>query len=154
MTLRIEWEHCSALVGGFTPSECCPMSAAVWKMKTILRDSILQFVVMDLNTLVCLNCHVFSYLPPQTPLHLAVITQQANMVEALVREGADPAALDRNGQTALHLCCEYDQRDCLAVVLAHSSSSTCLEIRNFEGEFSIEAQGGGNIVRKTHNFQH
>ncbi|XP_059195560.1 B-cell lymphoma 3 protein homolog [Centropristis striata] len=69
----------------------------------------------------------------QTPLHLAVITQQANMVEALLRDGADPAALDRNGQTALHLCCEYDQCDCLSVVLSHSSASTCLEIRNYEG---------------------
>ncbi|XP_070768544.1 B-cell lymphoma 3 protein homolog [Enoplosus armatus] len=69
----------------------------------------------------------------QTPLHLAVITQQANMVEALLRAGADPSALDRNGQTALHLCCEYDQRDCLSVVLSCSSSSTCLEIKNYEG---------------------
>ncbi|KAL3059744.1 hypothetical protein OYC64_014360 [Pagothenia borchgrevinki] len=69
----------------------------------------------------------------QTPLHLAVITQQANMVDALVREGADPSALDRNGQTALHLCCEYDQHDCLSVVLSHPSSSTCLELRNYEG---------------------
>lgn len=69
----------------------------------------------------------------QTPLHLAVITRQANMVEALLREGADPAALDRNGQTALHLCCEYDQRDCLSVILSRSSSSMCLEIRNYEG---------------------
>lgn len=69
----------------------------------------------------------------QTPLHLAVITQQANMVEALLREGADPAALDRNGQTAIHLCCEYDQRDCLSVVLLRSSASSCLEIRNYEG---------------------
>ncbi|KAM7383203.1 hypothetical protein PAMP_002874 [Pampus punctatissimus] len=69
----------------------------------------------------------------QTPLHLAVITQQANMVKTLLRAGADPAALDRNGQTALHLCCEYDQRDCLSVVLSLSASSSCLEIRNYEG---------------------
>ncbi|XP_003458836.2 B-cell lymphoma 3 protein homolog [Oreochromis niloticus] len=69
----------------------------------------------------------------QTPLHLAVITKQANMVEALLKAGADPAALDRNGQTALHLCCEYDQRDCLSVLLSMPSSATCLEIRNFEG---------------------
>ncbi|XP_029306575.1 B-cell lymphoma 3 protein homolog [Cottoperca gobio] len=69
----------------------------------------------------------------QTPLHLAVITLQANMVEALLREGADPSALDRNGQTALHLCCEYDQRDCLSVVLSRTPSSACLEMRNYEG---------------------
>lgn len=69
----------------------------------------------------------------QTPLHLAVITKQAGMVEALLKAGADPGALDRNGQTALHLCCEYDQRDCLSLVLSLSSTSTCLEIRNYEG---------------------
>lgn len=56
------------------------------------------------------------------------------MVEALLNGGADPAALDRNGQTAIHLCCEYDQRDCMSVLLSRSSSSTCLEIRNYEGK--------------------
>uniref|UniRef100_A0A668AHD3 BCL3 transcription coactivator n=1 Tax=Myripristis murdjan TaxID=586833 RepID=A0A668AHD3_9TELE len=69
----------------------------------------------------------------QTPLHLAVITRQADMVEALLRAGADSAALDRNGQTALHLCCEYDQQDCLSVILFLSPPSACLEIRNYEG---------------------
>lgn len=92
-------------------------------------------VVMYLNTLVCLNCHFCFHLPPpQTPLHLAVITQQPNMVDALLRAGADPTALDRNGQTALHLCCEYNQPECLSVVLTQSSSPTCLEIRNYEGK--------------------
>lgn len=69
----------------------------------------------------------------QTPLHLAVITQQANMVNVLLHAGADPGALDRNGQTALHLCCEYNQRECLSVVLSQPSFHTCLEIRNYEG---------------------
>lgn len=76
----------------------------------------------------------FALIPPQTPLHLAVITKQADMVEALLKAGADPTALDRNGQTALHLCCEYDQHNCLSVVLSMPSSATCLEIRNYEGE--------------------
>ncbi|KAJ0000018.1 hypothetical protein NQD34_011860 [Periophthalmus magnuspinnatus] len=69
----------------------------------------------------------------QTPLHLAVITQQANMVKALVQAGADPAALDRNGQTALHLCCEYNQGECLSLLLSLHPAATCLEIRNYEG---------------------
>uniref|UniRef100_A0A8C6TKY8 BCL3 transcription coactivator n=1 Tax=Neogobius melanostomus TaxID=47308 RepID=A0A8C6TKY8_9GOBI len=69
----------------------------------------------------------------QTPLHLAVITQQAKLVEALLRAGADPKSLDRNGQTSLHLCCEYDQGDCLPVLLSHHSAPTCLETRNYEG---------------------
>lgn len=96
--------------------------------------------VMNLNTLVCLNCTFCTHPPPQTPLHLAVITQQTDMVKALLRSGADPAALDRNGQTAMHLCCEYDQRECLSVVLSFSLSCTCLEIRNFEGKLQYTEQ--------------
>nr|XP_057910126.1 B-cell lymphoma 3 protein [Doryrhamphus excisus] len=69
----------------------------------------------------------------QTPLHLALITQQVVMVDALLRAGADPSALDRNGQTALHLCCEYNHRDCLSLVLSLPSSSTCLEMKNYAG---------------------
>uniref|UniRef100_A0A3Q3WC34 Uncharacterized protein n=1 Tax=Mola mola TaxID=94237 RepID=A0A3Q3WC34_MOLML len=69
----------------------------------------------------------------QTPLHLAVITQQSKMVEVLLREGADPCALDRNGQTAMHLCCEYDHQDCLSIVLSCPSLAKCLEIRNYQG---------------------
>ncbi|XP_040901344.1 B-cell lymphoma 3 protein homolog [Toxotes jaculatrix] len=69
----------------------------------------------------------------QTPLHLAVITHQADMVDTLLKAGADPAALDRNGQTALHLCCEYNQRECLSVVLALSLPSKCLDSKNYEG---------------------
>ncbi|MEQ2308919.1 hypothetical protein AMECASPLE_033212 [Ameca splendens] len=55
------------------------------------------------------------------------------MVKILLGAGADPAVLDRHGQTALHLCCEYQQLDCLSVLLSLSSSSPWLEIRNFEG---------------------
>ncbi|KAM4601536.1 B-cell lymphoma 3 protein homolog isoform 2-T2 [Polymixia lowei] len=79
----------------------------------------------------------------QTPLHLAVITHQAGMADILLRAGADPGALDRNGQTALHLCCEYGRQDCLSVVLSRSSSAH-LEIRNFEGlsPLHLAVQGG------------
>ncbi|KAM9797847.1 B-cell lymphoma 3 protein homolog [Neosynchiropus ocellatus] len=69
----------------------------------------------------------------QTPLHLAVITQQPDMVEVLLRAGADPAAMDRNGQTAIHLCCEYSQLDCLSLLLTKKNPSSCLEKKNCEG---------------------
>ncbi|XP_055768718.1 B-cell lymphoma 3 protein homolog isoform X2 [Salvelinus fontinalis] len=80
----------------------------------------------------------------QTPLHLAVITHQAQLVGALLRAGADPRALDRNGQTTVHLCCEHGQQACLSVVLSHPSILTCLEVRNYEGltPLHLAVQGG------------
>ncbi|XP_065377424.1 nuclear factor NF-kappa-B p100 subunit isoform X3 [Macaca fascicularis] len=39
----------------------------------------------------------------QTPLHLAVITRQTSVVSFLLRVGADPALLDRHGDSAMHL---------------------------------------------------
>lgn len=56
------------------------------------------------------------------------------MVEALLREGADPASLDRHGQTAMHLCCEHNQKECMSVVLSTAAASKCLETRNYEGK--------------------
>ncbi|KAL1259509.1 hypothetical protein QQF64_010086, partial [Cirrhinus molitorella] len=71
----------------------------------------------------------------QTPLHLAVITHQPLLVKALLDAGADPGALDRNGQTALHLCCEHNEANCLSVILRHypQNPSPHLEMRNYEG---------------------
>ncbi|CAF89768.1 unnamed protein product [Tetraodon nigroviridis] len=39
----------------------------------------------------------------QTPLHLAVLTQQREAVQALLLAGADPTLADRHGNTPLHL---------------------------------------------------
>lgn len=39
----------------------------------------------------------------QTPLHLAVITGQTSVVSFLLQVGADPALLDRHGDSAIHL---------------------------------------------------
>ncbi|XP_026781745.3 B-cell lymphoma 3 protein [Pangasianodon hypophthalmus] len=91
----------------------------------------------------------------QTPLHLAVITHQPGVVEALLQGGADPEALDRNGQTALHLCCEHQQDACLRVILSHLSRlpccpSACLNSRNFEGltPLHLAVQDGNKKLAK------
>ncbi|XP_023689008.2 uncharacterized protein bcl3 isoform X1 [Paramormyrops kingsleyae] len=69
----------------------------------------------------------------QTPLHLAVITHQALLVQLLLSAGADPTMLDRHGQTAAHLCCEHGLSSCLGLLLRHPASQTCLKVRNYEG---------------------
>ncbi|TSK34889.1 B-cell lymphoma 3 protein [Bagarius yarrelli] len=91
----------------------------------------------------------------ETPLHLAVITHQPSVVQALVQGGADPGALDRNGQTALHLCCEHQQDACLQIILSHLSllpccPPTCLDSRNFEGltPLHLAVQDGNRKMAK------
>ena len=41
----------------------------------------------------------------QTSLHLATVTEQTRVVRALMAAGADVAARDRDGNTALHIAC-------------------------------------------------
>ncbi|XP_056113190.1 nuclear factor NF-kappa-B p100 subunit [Rhinichthys klamathensis goyatoka] len=53
----------------------------------------------------------------QAPLHLAVITKQPKLVEMLMRTGADPSLLDREGRTALHLAAHTGDEAVLRVVL-------------------------------------
>ncbi|KAI4871242.1 hypothetical protein NFI96_019766 [Prochilodus magdalenae] len=91
----------------------------------------------------------------QTPLHLAVITHQPAVVKALLQGGADPGALDRNGQNALHLCCEHGQDNCLSVILAHLTLSQCcpsafLNSTNFEGltPLHLAVQDGNKKMAK------
>ncbi|XP_043116799.1 nuclear factor NF-kappa-B p100 subunit [Puntigrus tetrazona] len=88
----------------------------------------------------------------QTPLHLAVITHQLILVKVLLDAGADPGALDRNGQTALHLCCEHREVDCLSVILRHypQNPSPHLEIRNYEGltPLHLAVQNGNKKLAK------
>ncbi|KAK7800972.1 hypothetical protein U0070_004654 [Myodes glareolus] len=70
----------------------------------------------------------------QTPLHLAVITALPDMVRLLVTAGASPMALDRHGQTAIHLACEHRSPSCLQALLDNAApGSVDLEARNYEG---------------------
>uniref|UniRef100_A0A8C7L8A3 Nuclear factor of kappa light polypeptide gene enhancer in B-cells 2 (p49/p100) n=1 Tax=Oncorhynchus kisutch TaxID=8019 RepID=A0A8C7L8A3_ONCKI len=55
----------------------------------------------------------------QTPLHLAVITRQVKVVDVLLRAGADPTLLDRDGRNALHLAALAGDDVTLRVLLGH-----------------------------------
>ncbi|XP_034519072.1 nuclear factor NF-kappa-B p100 subunit isoform X4 [Ailuropoda melanoleuca] len=77
----------------------------------------------------------------QTPLHLAVITGQTSVVSFLLQVGADPALLDRHGDSAVHLAlragaCAPD----LLRALLHSdvpAVSQLLHMPDFEGLYPI-----------------
>lgn len=80
-----------------------------------------------------------SLLPPlplvsQTPLHLAVITQQCQAAEALLFAGADPTLTDRHGNTVLHLASQLEGGGgILKCLLRHKEVKALLEHCNTAG---------------------
>lgn len=69
----------------------------------------------------------------QTPLHLAVITQQEEMVEALLLAGADPTLTDRHGNTVLHLASQQDGGGMVQFLLQHREMRALLDHTNSAG---------------------
>lgn len=60
-------------------------------------------------------------LPPQTALHLAVITEQPLLVEKLLKAGSDARLSDDNGNTALHIACKRGSLACFGVITQNCS---------------------------------
>ncbi|KAI3351463.1 hypothetical protein L3Q82_020224, partial [Scortum barcoo] len=73
----------------------------------------------------------------QTPLHLAVITQQKEAVEALLLAGADPTLTDRHGNTVLHLASQLEGGGMVEFLLRHRELRGLLEHTNTAGLCSI-----------------
>ena len=69
----------------------------------------------------------------QTTLHLAVLTDQPEVVRQLMTAGADPNAQDRNGQTAAHMCAARGHIGCLLEILKAKRKELDLEIKNYNG---------------------
>lgn len=70
---------------------------------------------------------------PQTPLHLAVITQQKEAVEALLLAGADPTLTDRHGNTVLHLAAQHEGEGMIQFLLQHRELRELLDQTNTAG---------------------
>lgn len=70
----------------------------------------------------------------QTPLHLAVITQQKEAVEALLLAGADPTLTDRYGNTALHLASQQEGGGMVQFLLRHRALRGLVNQANTAGE--------------------
>ncbi|KAM4838363.1 nuclear factor NF-kappa-B p100 subunit isoform X2 [Urocitellus parryii] len=77
----------------------------------------------------------------QTPLHLAVITGQTRVVSFLLQVGADPALLDRHGDSAIHLALRAGAgAPNLLQALLHSGAPTVpqlLHMPDFEGLYPV-----------------
>lgn len=70
----------------------------------------------------------------QTPLHLAVITKQEDVVEDLLRVGADLSLLDRWGNSVLHLAAREGHDKILSVLLKNRKAALLIDHPNGEGK--------------------
>ncbi|XP_017264521.1 nuclear factor of kappa light polypeptide gene enhancer in B-cells inhibitor, alpha a [Kryptolebias marmoratus] len=86
----------------------------------------------------------------QTALHLAVITEQPQLLDRLLKAGADPLLVDNSGNTPLHIACKRGslacfgvitqncQRHLTAVLSAYNySGHNCLHLASINGYISL-----------------
>ncbi|KAM4732684.1 nuclear factor NF-kappa-B p105 subunit [Anableps anableps] len=73
----------------------------------------------------------------QTPLHLAVITQQKEAAEVLLLAGADPTLTDRHGNTVLHLAAQQDGDGMVELLLRRRELRELLQFSNTAGLCAI-----------------
>ncbi|XP_072221485.1 nuclear factor of kappa light polypeptide gene enhancer in B-cells inhibitor, alpha b [Leuresthes tenuis] len=73
----------------------------------------------------------------QTPLHLAVITNQPDVCHSLLASGCDPTLVDNSGDTPLHIACRHGNLHCFSVITQscraehlHTSMAAC----NYNGQ--------------------
>lgn len=77
------------------------------------------------------------FLSTQTPLHLAVITNQANVCLDLLVSGCDPTLVDRHGDTPLHIACRHGNLLCFSVITQNCRPehlSGMMGACNYQGE--------------------
>ncbi|XP_054469427.1 nuclear factor of kappa light polypeptide gene enhancer in B-cells inhibitor, alpha b [Anoplopoma fimbria] len=73
----------------------------------------------------------------QTPLHLAVITNQADVCERLLVAHCDPTLVDDSGDTALHIACRHGNLLCFSVLTQNCLPEhlhTVMAACNFQGQ--------------------
>ncbi|KAM9456939.1 nuclear factor NF-kappa-B p105 subunit [Clarias gariepinus] len=69
----------------------------------------------------------------QTPLHLAVLTEQKEAAQALMEAGSDLALTDRHGNTALHLAAQQKDGEMMRVLLKHQAALELSSMHNTAG---------------------
>ncbi|KAM6992173.1 NF-kappa-B inhibitor alpha-like [Tautogolabrus adspersus] len=72
----------------------------------------------------------------QTALHLAVITEQPQLVEKLLKAGCDPRLSDDSGNTALHIACKKGSLACFGVITQNCQRhlSSIMSFPNYNGQ--------------------
>lgn len=80
--------------------------------------------------------------PRQTALHLAVITEQPQLVEKLLKAGSDPRLSDDSGNTALHIACKKGSLACFSLITQNSKHplTSIMSFPNYSGKHHVRAE--------------
>lgn len=100
-----------------------------------LNDEIAKVFIDLAEDAHCLNIQNFLL---QTPLHLAVLTSQVDIVRALIEKGVDVTLRDQQGNTPLHIACRKGDRDSVSMIVQSFGSDVArrkkyFSIKNCEG---------------------
>ncbi|NXE65168.1 NFKB1 factor, partial [Calcarius ornatus] len=125
--LQLARRHCNALFDYAVTGDVKMLLAAQRHLTAVQDDNGDNVAYL----LMACFCHL------QTPLHLAVITKQAKVVEDLLKAGADVSLLDRHGNSVLHLAATDGDDKILSLLLRHEKVSTMVNLPNAEGLSAI-----------------
>eukprot|EP00047_Mylnosiga_fluctuans_P008273 m.257967 g.257967 ORF g.257967 m.257967 type:complete len:1108 (-) comp21211_c0_seq1:195-3518(-) len=70
----------------------------------------------------------------RTALHWAAAIGSADLVQALIKNGADDSLLDRNGASPLHYAAQHARLDCIAALLAGKQRS---DVPDNDGRYAL-----------------
>ncbi|KAM3602333.1 uncharacterized protein V6R79_002227 [Siganus canaliculatus] len=135
-----EFEEMSLKMNTELPQEYEPWRSAV----TEDGDTLLHLAIIHEATEHVLQMIKLSHNHPflnvqnhqrQTALHLAVITEQPQLVDKLLKAGADPRMSDNSGNTALHIACKRGSLACFGVISQNSQRhlSSIISFPNYNG---------------------
>lgn len=76
----------------------------------------------------------------QTALHLAVVTNQPQLLDRLLKAGADPLLVDNSGNTPLHIACKRGSLACFGVITQNCQRrlTSVLSAYNYSGKCGVE----------------
>ncbi|GAB1609640.1 NF-kappa-B inhibitor cactus-like [Argonauta hians] len=111
---------------------------SILHMAIINGDSkLVEYYIINVKLLSCTHLLDLQNNLYQTPLHLAVITKQYDIISLLVRNGACVDIRDNNGNTPLHIACKEEDIKCVKMLLGAKNISKSLPQRNYDGFTSL-----------------
>ncbi|XP_064273154.1 nuclear factor NF-kappa-B p105 subunit isoform X5 [Passer domesticus] len=150
--MQLARRHCNALFDYAVTGDVKMLLAAQRHLTAVQDDNgdnVLHLAIIHLHTELVKN--LLEVMPSlnyndiinmrndlyQTPLHLAVITKQAKVVEDLLKAGADVSLLDRHGNSVLHLAATEGDDKILSLLLKNEKVSPMVNLPNAEGLSAI-----------------